>query len=421
MKKLTEKTYGVGMGKTAPATERVGELENAPPWWPHWKEPDFTEEDLCEIERYCKKIVENVSKEKGMTPRERWKTTLELGMPDRPFVAIQQCNLPVSRVLDCWSDSLKPGIDLHWYPKLCLKGHLAWTARFNHDWVHPYIFTYGETEWGGSSKGKVLPYAAPAQTEAPIKTEADFETIHVPDFNRDGFYPPYLWMVRKIKEFMKKHGVADIMPMKADFCAAPSIAGYILRGIKQYMVDVKRNPEMARRCAELDLKFKIQYGKAVLEAGADFMGCCSFGGFMGLETYKKADVDKYDLALAKALPPKSFTYQFGFDQSPSLEYMCQTGSMVLGWICDPATPMEMQRRVATKYNKIMMPVTESLILLRGPPEAIIEHMKNNIKQGAGPGYSFSLAVGDYVSRSEYIDLAIKTAKEYGAEVYKGLK
>jgi hypothetical protein len=56
---------------------RVGVLENAPPWWPNFKPPEFTEEDLCEFERYCMKIVENVQKEKGMTPWERWKTTLE--------------------------------------------------------------------------------------------------------------------------------------------------------------------------------------------------------------------------------------------------------------------------------------------------------------------------------------------------------
>jgi uroporphyrinogen-III decarboxylase len=400
---------------------RVGVLENAPPWWPNFKPPEFSEEELCEIERYCKKIVENVGKEKGMTPKERWKTTWNLGIPDRPLVASIHNNLVVARVLDGWSDSLKPGIDLHWYPKLCVKGHLAYVARFNMEVVHPYGYTYGDTEYGGRSRAKLVPYAAPAVVEAPIKTEADFEMIHIPDLDRDGFYPAYLWMVRKIKEFMKKHGVADVMPMKADFCAEPASAGVVLRGMKQHMIDVRRNPEIVRRCAEIDLEFKIKYGKAVLEAGADFMGCCSFGGFMGLELYKKLDIDKYNRALVKALPPNSFVFQIGFDQSQVIEYLCQTGSVSHGFILSHETPTEIARSVATKYKLHFTSMIDPMLVVSGPKEKIVENVKNNIKLGAGPGYWFCGGFSDYWSLPEYVELVIKTAKEYGAELYKELR
>jgi len=58
--------------------------------------------------------------------------------------------------------------------------------------------------------------------------------------------------------------------------------------------------------------------------------------------------------------------------------------------------------------------------VKGPPEKIIEDVKRNIDVGAGPGYHLMLNFCDYWSVPEYIDLTIKTAKEYGAEVYKKL-
>jgi uroporphyrinogen-III decarboxylase len=398
---------------------RVGVLENGPPWWPNWKEPEFTEEDLCEIERYCKKIVENVSKEKGMTPRERLKTTLELGIPDRPLVYSGILNVAVARVLDCWSDSLKPGIDMWWYPKLCLKAHLAWVARFNTDFPWPYIFSYGETEWGGSSRAKLLPYAAMAGIDPPIKTEEDWDIIHVPDPNRDGYYPVNIWLVRKTKEFMNKHGVSDVMPLHGAFCpSSVDVANHII-GLKRFFAALKREPEAVHRVAKMDLPFRIKYAKAMLEAGADFLMCCSFGGVAGIETYKQ--FDKWNIEVVKRVGASNFLWGFGFDQSPTLEYMCETGSMPMGWTGGYETPIELARRVATKYNKVFTNTFDALIAVHGPPDKIVETVKKNITVGAGPGYMFSAPVADYWIPQEHNDLVVKTAKEYGREVYKGLK
>jgi uroporphyrinogen-III decarboxylase len=399
---------------------RLGVLENAPPWWPNFKPPEFTEEDLCEIERYCKKIVENVSNEKGMTPWERWRVTKELGIPDRPLVYNMPLNLAVSRVLDCWSDSLKPGIDMWWYPKLCLKGNLAWVARFNVDCIWPYVFTYGEVEWGGSSRAKLLPYTAMAAIDPPIKTEEDWDRIHVPDVHRDGFYTPYLWMVRKTREFMSKHGLTKVVPLQAAFCGESWGAGVILKGLKHWLVDVKRNPEMVHKCAELDLPFRIQYAKAVLEAGqTDLLGCCAWPGIAGLEPYKP--FDKYQLEVTKAIGATNFVWMYGFDQSSTLEYQCQTGSMPMGWFGTHDTPREIVRRVATKYGKVFANYFDPLIAVHGPPAKIADTVKDYVKTLAGPGYIFIHSAVDYWTPQEYVDLVVKTAKEYGAEVYKGLQ
>jgi uroporphyrinogen-III decarboxylase len=399
---------------------RVGVLENAPPWWPNFKPPEFTEEDLCEFERYCMKIVENVQKEKGMTPWERWKTTLEWGIPDRPVVrSLTFCNT-VGRALDCWSDSLKPGIDMWWYPKLALKAHFAWNARFNVDAMYYNVITYGETEYGGRSRAKLVPYAAPAVIDPPIKTEEDWENVHVPDLNRDGYYPVYLWIVRKSKEFFKKYGISDLMPISAAFCGHPTDQAIVLYGMKKYLLFWKRNPEILHKCAQFDLPFKIQYAKALLEAGADQLMLCSMGAPGGVEAFKP--FTKYWLEIHKALTPPGVEHALGFANPQTFEYMCETGCIGIGfYYSSTEAPTEPIVKIARKYKKYFSPLIDFLITALGPPQRIIDAVKENINMCAGPGYVFYHPPMDYWTPLENYDLAIRTAKEYGREVYKNLQ
>jgi uroporphyrinogen-III decarboxylase len=93
-------------------------------------------------------------------------------------------------------------------------------------------------------------------------------------------------MVRKAKEFFRKHGVADVIPISAAFCGHVTDAALILYGMKNYLVFWRRNPEILHKCAQFDLPFKIQYGKALLEAGADNLMLCSLGAPGGVESFK---------------------------------------------------------------------------------------------------------------------------------------
>jgi hypothetical protein len=95
--------------------------------------------------------------------------------------------------------------------------------------------------------------------------------------------------------------------------------------------------------------------------------------------------------------------------------------MPMGWYATHETPVELSRRVATKYKKVFANFFDPLIVVHGPAESIVETVKNNIKVGAGPGYIFLHSAVDYWCPLEYVDLVIKTAKEYGREVYKGLR
>lgn len=388
---------------------------NAPPWWPNFEPEDFSEVDLHEIERYCEKIIENVSKEK-MTPKERWKVTKELGIPDRPLVIQMPCQHAVARVLDGWSDSLKPGLDMWWYPKLYVKANFCWVARFRDDWINLYGPWGFGTGWGGSYKMKLLPYASPAPVTNPVETEEDWGRIKPPEHAAS---PEYLWTLRKTKEFMKKYGVADIMPLEGYFCPDAYAGVFELIGLKNTMIYYRRKPDLIDKICKMINPLVIARAKAVLEAGSDFVSCCSWSGIAGLETYKS--FDKYQLEVTKTLGASAFMWQYGFDQSSTLEFQCQTGSMPYGWKCTHETPIDIQRQLATKYKKVFFPFIDPMVAVSGPPDKITATVKNNIKAGAGPGYVFCHSAVDYWSKAEYIDLIMKTAKEYGAEIYKSLE
>jgi uroporphyrinogen-III decarboxylase len=306
-----------------------------------------------------------------------------------------------------------------WYPKLHIKGSLLWTATFKIDDVFPYQFTYGEVERGGSSKAKLVPYAALAAIDPAVKSPEDWDRIHIPDVHMDGFYPPQLWVIKKTKEFMRKHGVAELMPLWGSFCADPYGSVQYHIGLRQSLIAIRRNPEVIHKSCELSTKHSINYGKAVLEAGADKMQCCAWPAIAGLEAYKP--FDKYTLEVTKAVGPTKFHYAPAFDNSPTLEYMCETGSMPFGWLTSHETPLEVQRRVATKYEKVFMPMFDSLILIHPDQTKIEATVKNIITTCAGSGFIVAAGAIDYWTLQENLHFFVKTAKEYGRELYKGLR
>jgi hypothetical protein len=397
-------------------------LENAPVWWPNFVAPNFTEQYQLEIERYCKKILENVTAEKGMTPWERWKATVAGEIPDRPMVHMFVDPVAVSRVLDCWSYSLKPGFDLYNYPELFLKANLAWMARFNYDIMNVYTLwgAISMIEWGGNAKAKLCPSMMPAMLEPPVKTEADLDKIHQPDITRDGFLPPSIWTLRKIKEFMNKYGVSSVMPLMGYIEFAPYDPS-ILLGIRNGLATVKRAPALAHKCAEILTKFNVDYDKAMQEAGADLT--CSSGelGVAGLE--KAKEFDKYYLKIANEGGPKHLFADSGLGVS-SLEFRCKSGSYgPTGWFATADThPPELQRRLATEYKKVfgVLPFNAPELTPGRDPKKLEEMLKQCIKTCAGPGFIQTIHL-DYWSTQANLDTFVRVPKEYGKELYKEIK
>jgi len=410
------------MSNSTNSGTRLGAMENAPIWWPNFVAPNFTESEQLEFERYCKKILDNVTAEKGMTPWERWKATTAGEIPDRPMVHMFIDPIAVSRVLDCWSYSLKPGYDLYNYPQLFLKANLAWIARFNYDLpcVYSLWAAISMVEWGGRSKAKLMPGMMPSMIEPVVKTEADFDRVHVPDITRDGLLPPSIWAIRKQKEFMKKYGVSDVMPLTAYTEFVPYMPAVLL-GMKEGFAAIKRKPELTHKHAEITTQFNIDYNKAMREAGADITISSGESGVAGLE--KAKEFDKYYLRIAEESGPSNLFADSGLGVS-TLELRNQTGSLgPTGWLATADNhPLDLQKRLAAEYKKIfgVLPVNAPELTPGHDPKNVEEILKKAIKTCAGPGFFQSVHL-DYWATQENLDTFVRVPKEYGKELYKELR
>jgi hypothetical protein len=401
---------------------RIGALENPPIWWPHFVGPSFTEFEQAECERYCKKIIENVAAEKGMTPWERWRATVAGEIPDRPMVHMFVDPIGVSRVLDSWSYSLKPGFDLYNFPQMFMKANLAWIARFPADIMNVYTLwgAISMIEWGGNSRAKMMPRMMPSMIEHAVKTEADLEKIHLPDINQDGFLPPSIWTLRKIKEFLKKYDVASVLPLMGYIEFAPYDPA-VLMGIKGGLVAIRRDPGLTHKCAEIETQFNINYDKAMQEAGADLT--CSSGelGVGGLERAK--EYDQYYQRIANAGGPNHMFADSGLGVSV-LEFRNKSGSYgPTGWFATADNhPLELQRRLATEYKKVfgVLPFNAPDLTPGHSIQNEEEMLKNTIKVCAGPGFLQTIHL-DYWSTPEHLDAFVRVPREYGKELYKGLR
>jgi len=110
---------------------------------PYWyntpiEELDFewSREEELEIERYCEKILKNIEEEGGMTPKERFMAMMWGQDKDRMPTALLGGTTYTSKVYDGFREAMKP-IDLYQYPKLWVKGHLAflgWPVEDDRAW-----------------------------------------------------------------------------------------------------------------------------------------------------------------------------------------------------------------------------------------------------------------------------------------------
>jgi len=404
---------------------RVGRVIDGPPWWPNFIPPAFSEEELWEIERYCAQMVKNVKElNEPLTPVERWRATREFrfGDLDRPYGMATTFNILPMRALDCFSDSLKPGIDVHWYPKLGVKAHLCFNAKFKMDCVNPYTFSYGDTELGGAAVAKFTEYTAPYWTQLysdPEHVMDDIKTgkLHPLDPYHDGTYPAYLWMVRKLKEFMKKHGAYDYIPILGTACAM----GALTMSLKDMIKLNKRNPELYAEVQKWGLNYPITFGRAmwdILDPDHDILWICDFPTYGNLEQAKPY-LEQHKI-IVKAIP--QFLHMIGFDQTNAIEYMCQNGNISLGAI-ELATPLEFAKKVYQKYHKLYDTITNEQYSAAATetPERNVELTKANIDTGAGPGYFFGVPATDPWAKIENLEAIVKTYREYGKQKWDELK
>ena len=223
---------------------------------------EWSPEEKVEIERYCEKIKKNIEEEGGMTPRERLRATFFGEDKDRMTFGYNGANVYPPRVLDSYSDAIKP-IDVYRYPKLLVKSQMATVARFGLDWAFFHNINYGEDMWGGQSK--MIEYGHPVLSGSPpIKTMEDLEGMPIPDPYKDGLYPGYLWAMREYKRILDEYEIPH--PIWGSICVGPTLTAQMaMLGWAEFVIALRKNPELARKCLEIVTEWLIRYGKAQID------------------------------------------------------------------------------------------------------------------------------------------------------------
>ncbi|RPJ27619.1 MAG: hypothetical protein EHM35_14120, partial [Planctomycetaceae bacterium] len=245
-----------------------GRLEGAPHWYGaplnqlafHW-----SDEEREYLAGYCRQILSNVVGSKdGLTPRERWRATLEGGDRDRLFLESFHFNPFALRNLDLSGQALNYA-DLCRDPRLLIKAHLTTVARYGLDLPVLYPTSYTAELWGGSAV--MMDHGNPALVGPyPVRELADLEGLEVPDPRNTGLHPGYLWAIGEMKRLFAESGLDKVMPLSVCIGIDPlGTAGMFMMGWTEFLRAARRSPEICQRCMELAADWTIKMGQAAID------------------------------------------------------------------------------------------------------------------------------------------------------------
>ncbi len=255
-------------------------MEGAPYWYntPLDKlDFEWSTEEALELERYCEKILKNVTEEE-MLPLDRWKAHIAGKPADRKTIQFHPKVTYATRTLDGYADALRP-IDCYRHPKLMVKAKVSSSARFKSDFVSWAMITYTEGLWGGHAK--MIDYGNPSMVgEPPIKTREDLEKAEVPNPYEDGLYPGYIWAVREIRRLHDKYKLP--MPLWVSMCPGPiEVMQLGMMGWNPVLKAIRKDPEFAQAAADKANVWCKRFAHALVDVGrTEAIYCCQFtGGF----------------------------------------------------------------------------------------------------------------------------------------------
>jgi hypothetical protein len=273
-----------------------------------WNQPHFshqwTETEELILERSRQKIAERAQREK-MTPRERYMRAMYGKDPDRLPISCGYCMNYGARILDSFAENppVVHNRDLIEYPNLDVTAAALWNARFPSDIVIHVSTTFGEEVL--TRKFRLVEHGPPLAIEGACKTKEDMEWFldNVPDPAQRGLYPVFLWTTKQLNKAFPEVVHLD------SCCAGPLASASFLRGQREFLLDVRKNPEMAN----LALKCATTLFLKRIDRMAEMMGpvfspdnpngnvlywCDGGGAYLTLDEFKRT----WDLHYGTTIP-----------------------------------------------------------------------------------------------------------------------
>ncbi len=346
----------------------------------HWTE---TEELM--IERAREKIL-NTLKNQKMMPRERWTKTLFTDDPyDQVLGQASSAGGLVNPIFESFATPYPPAIsyrDLLDFPNLDFLARMYHMVKFPAD---DFFFTpssFGEEVL--SRKFRSIAHGPPLVVEPFAKNKEDLEWLmdNLPDPNLRGLRPSYNWMCTEGKKIM-----GDVLPITMSTCAGAITTACFIRGVNEFLLDLRTNPEVAELALEIATIYqnkKIDSATKILEQsiGADGKGnrlmWCDSAAYMTLDEFKQTLPLHYGDSIPYAAR-KGFAPYIAPVAPP--EYMNEVARILEenkgGAVScmQEHPPIEQGYPVAIKYSKVYaITATNTKIILNGLVEKIRDEL-----------------------------------------------
>jgi hypothetical protein len=281
-------------------------LMNAPKIMYQWT---ATEELI--IERTHQKMVENVSSEK-LSPRERlWRGFYSKDSIDYVPLTIPFTPNAGNRTFDAFAEppSIIHNRDLFDHPNLNLLSAALFYSRIPSDVMMIAGYTFGEEvvtrKFRLVEHGPPLAVEGIAQTKDLDEAKANMEWFldNVPDPAHRGLFQVQLWTAKQTMKYFPEF-------MTTSSCCAGSLAtATFLRGPKEFLIDVRKRPELADLAIKCGTEFLLRKIDRTIEMvgkpfdidnkdGNRIFWCDGGGGYLTPEEFSRT----YGLHFGASIP-----------------------------------------------------------------------------------------------------------------------
>jgi len=254
---------------------------------------EYTEIEELIINRSHDKMVERLQTEK-MMPRERVMRGFHGSDPDRiPFSS--PFSPPVgSRIFDSFAETppVVHNRDFIEFPELQILALSLWHARFISDFCVPITNTFGEELV--TKKFRLIEHGPPLAVEPFAKTKEDMDWFmnNVPDPGHRGIFPLVTWTAKQTIKFLPE------LLTQGFCCAGPYAMATFFRGTSEFLIDIRKNYEMADLALQCVLKFFLKKLDRMMEAigpvfnadtpdGNILFWCDGGGAYVTVDEFKK--------------------------------------------------------------------------------------------------------------------------------------
>lgn len=177
---------------------------------------------------------------------------------------------------------------------------------------------------------KINWYSGSTPTINPVLRSIDeVDALTLPDPERDGLMPFVLWWYRKIQGILKERGIAIRMVA----ARGPLVTAAHLRGLTEFLLDLKMEPEKVKRLLALTTEAVIGWLRAQIHAVPTCEGIMVLDdvvGFLSRKDYEEF-AHPYLKAIFDAFPDMIRVYHNDANILPFADLLPDTGLQVLNF------------------------------------------------------------------------------------------